>query len=329
MKSYRKFIQFIGVFSCLLGINSTVLHSQSIDPIKANDAKNLFSTSLAHKSWASIEEGQGKTIKAFAKAKNDPASMARVKKVAIVSFHMKIRRQQEKHSEGIMGAVQQINELDKIKGELEPFKPSLNQMYETLKQQFEKNGYAVTPIEQIVNNEYYKNLELFKEGEDKAKGEWGGGWGIDAFAYDLKDIRARRVNQIPMKLGMNNQIQGVMTKVKALQELAKALDVDAVVLVSCNAEISYFFGKGKLKFGFKEQGSEGLIIDIYSASEPKEIWSCSLKKSVKWPTNVKSKKAFWIGRGFNKLEEFGPDMNKFIEKYGELAVINIVSNLTK
>ncbi|WP_409769789.1 hypothetical protein [Thermaurantimonas sp.] len=44
---------------------------------------------------------------------------------------------------------------------------------------------------------------------------------------------------------------------------------------------------------------------------------------------MRSKHALLIGRGFNGLEQFGPDMKKFIETYGELAVINLIENTKK
>lgn len=325
MKKLFYAIAITGIAFCLI---SKAAYAQNLDPQKEKKAKAEFKNTLAHKQWASIEDGGGKTLKPFAKPKNDPEALGKVKKVAIISFEMILLREEENRAKGLLGVAQAVEELNRVRAELEPFKPHLNEMYEILKQQFEKYGYTVIPVEEVKNNDYYKSLE-FKEEEDKAKGAWGGGWKIDTWAYDLKNIRAEKLLKFPIS---NNKtiIEKVTGRLQQMQELAKSLGVDAVILVESNAVIDFKWGKGKLTFGnTKTPGMEGLQLDLFSATEPRLIWSAALKKAIKWPTNVRSTSALLVGRGFSGVDQFGPDMKKFFETYGELAAINMVLSSRK
>lgn len=323
MKKIFYAIALTGIAFCLI---AKTANAQNLDPLKEKKAKAEFANTLSHKQWASIEDGGGKTLKPFAKPKNDPEALGKVKKVAIISFEMNLLRQEEKRAAGFLGVAESVAELNKVRAELEPFKPHLNEMYEILKQQFEKYGYTVIPVEEVKNNDYYKSLE-FKEEEDKAKGAWGGGWKIDTWAYDLKNIKAEKLLKFPVS---NNKtiIEKVTGRLQQMQELAKSLGVDAVILVESNAVIEFKWGKGKLTFG-KNPGVAGLQLDLFSATEPRLIWSAALKKAVKWPTNVRSTSALLVGRGFSGVDQFGPDMKKFFETYGEPAAINLVINSKK
>ncbi len=79
----------MGISFCLIVKTAS---TQTLEPGKEKMAKATFVNTFSHKQWATIEEN--KKI-GFAKPKNDPEAISKVKKIAIISFEMSILRNED------------------------------------------------------------------------------------------------------------------------------------------------------------------------------------------------------------------------------------------
>jgi len=296
-------------------------------------AQKNFTYSIAHKQWAMIEEGGGKTVKSLAKPKNDPAALKKVKKVAIVSFDVTVFRKGEKRQAapgivgGIVAVVDAFAELERVKKEMAPLQEFVNQMYTELQKGLEKNGYVVMPVDKILTNEAYKNLE-YKEEEKKVKGAAAGWWKGMIEANGMKSIEAVKVTRLPFGVGKANTVDVVIEKVTRMQNLAKALGVDAVIVVDNTAALQWnFTGQAKLGYGLKVKGAPGINIDVFSAAEPRLIWSASLKPEIGCPTKIKASPIDAIMKWISlSLDKFGPDLVITYRDLADLAVLKMVDD---
>jgi len=335
MKTVLYSIIFLG---CLLFFGCATLPTvtevvKSPDKEKITFAQQNFTYTIAHKQWATIEEGGGKTVKAMAKPKNDAVGLKKVKKVAIVAFDVTVYRKGEKREagtgivSGIVAVADAFAEQARVRKEMLPLQDFVNQMYAGLQKSFENHGYTVLPVEKIAASNAYKNLE-YKEEEKKVKGAAAGWWKGSIEANNLKSIEAVKVTKIPFAIGKEGTVDAVITKVTQMQSLAKALGVDAVVLVDNNAALQWnFTGQAKLGYGLKVKGAPGINIDIFSADRPGLIWSASLKPEIGCPTKIKASPIDAIMKWISlSLDKFGPDLVTTYLDLTDLAVLKMVDD---
>jgi len=332
MKPLAYFFMLLG---CLVLMGCATLPTVT-NVVTAPDAEKIayaqqnFTYSLAHKQWAMIEEGGGQTVKSLAKPKNAPEALKKVKKVAIVAFDVTVYRKGEKRQVqgglvgGVVAVAEAFDELARVKKEMAPLQEFVDQMYGELGKSFEKYGYTVMPVNKILASEAYKKL-AFEEEEKKVKGAAAGWWKGMIEAHGLKNIEAVKVTRLPIGFGKANTVDKVIGKVTVMQNLAKGLGVDAVVLVDNTAALQWnFTGQAKLGYGLKAKAASGITIDVFSAAEPRLIWSASLKPEIGCPTEIKASPIDAIMKWISlSLDKFGPDLVKTYKDLADLAVLKL------
>ncbi|MDD5765822.1 MAG: hypothetical protein PHW79_06220 [Candidatus Marinimicrobia bacterium] len=280
-----------------------------------------FSYTQAHQQWASIS-GPGKAIKASAKPEIVPADLKKVKKVAIVGFDVTVfRKGKQKKSSGLMAIADMVSDMAQAKKDMEPLQGFVNTMYDEMKKTFEKYGYEVVSVEKIKACEAYKKLE-FKEEEKKVKGASAGWWKGMTGAYDLKKIEGQKVTKIPFGFKKKDELQATIEeRIQGLNDVAKCVGADAVILVDNTAAMSWtFMGALKLSWGLKEKQLPGVTVDVFLADKPNLIWSAKVKPMIGIPTQVNGGLfAPYFGAKLS-LEKVGPDMTKAYSDIADLLV---------
>lgn len=305
--------------------------------------------SAAQKSWTQHLEtirgwSEGKYWKIFtymfAKPKIDVDALKKVKKVAILSFDVRVdaKRQQTTTTAGNM----EITTTGGI--DLTPMQPFVNTMYDALKTSLEKQGITVIPVDEVKNNPDYIAMD-FKVVEPELKsGFW---WHDTAGAYGLKQIDGNTILQMygereEKKIYGAERVEKAKqgAAVKALravgnadkhlargirmQAAAKALGVDAIILA--NNSVSMDFGalhKYKLKFAHQDTlAPGGISVNMYFADEVTPIWSAEMKKSMEVPTNAKSKEGIFTVASY-ELDKVAPDLVRVYSGLADLIALKL------
>ncbi len=218
--------------------------------------------SIAHYYW-NISMGAS-----FGSPKMDQAALKKVKKVAILAFGVATYAGSNQTS----GVVMTYTHTASFKGDWQPF---ANKAYDELKTAFEQNGLEVIPSEAVTSNADYKAFEI----KDPARYTYT--------AYGLRDFPPV-IKYTKKTFGAKGFAIGNATR---LQQLAKSLGVDAVMLVVGDIHIEPS-GSKKLKASFpcaagELSGDRGLMVDMFWAEQPKVIWSASLKTEIAVPVTSK------------------------------------------
>ncbi|MCX5785874.1 MAG: hypothetical protein NTX59_09305 [Elusimicrobia bacterium] len=284
--------------------------------------KNL-KFSGAHRSWAqSMETMKGWADKKywkiftymFVKPEISVEPLKKVKKVAILSFDVRVDAKQQKRTSTSDAGYVTVETTHYGAIDMSALQPFANTMYDEMKAGLERQGIAVISDELVKNNTDYQALD-YKEVEEvelkQGAADW---WNGTTEAYGLKQIDAAKMTGLYWereerkiygdarvdKAKASGGLKGAMRSIsgadkqvergKHLQNAARALGVDAVILVKNNIGMNFGVSKTyKLHYGFRDGGS-GVAVDMLFADEIKPIWSAEIVKKIEVPTKVKSPK---------------------------------------
>ncbi|MFA4907736.1 MAG: hypothetical protein WC602_05690 [archaeon] len=303
--------------------------------------------SRAHKSWAEVmsvvREGKVFTIKMvtypFEKPKFDYAALKIVKKVAILSFGVDVDVKSKLKGESVITRTENVD--------MTPIQPFVNTMYDELSKSLKQQGIEVISAEVVKSNPEYQMLE-FKEieegGQLKEKVGW---WEGSADAYGLKRIDAGRfpgvftereqkkawgaeryekmnastLAQTARKVGgADKQLE----RAKRLQNAAKSLGVDAVILVDNHVRLeqSGFTGGYDVKFAQRDDlKAGGVVVNMYLAKEIEPIWSAQMKR-VDVPTKARKLGAL-LGAYSVELDKVAPDIVLVYRDIADLIALKL------
>jgi hypothetical protein len=265
---------------CTWGGTNLAGASNTSESEKTSLVDKMMTHTTAHYQW-NISMGAS-----FGSPKMDRDALKKVKKVAILGFGVALYSGSKTSSGGDMTFTHPTS----FKGDWQPF---TNKAYDQLKAAFEQNGLEVIPAATVTSNAAYKAFEI----KDPAKYTYT--------AYGLRDF--------PPVINYTRKTFGrkafAIERATRLQELAKSLGVDAVMLVVGDIDISVkgFFNKFAASIpnaGKELSGDKGMMVDMFWAEQPKMIWSAALKKEVAVP--VTSKEAI---------------VSDFLKSYDEVAQI--------
>ncbi|MCX5793665.1 MAG: hypothetical protein NTY45_15820 [Elusimicrobia bacterium] len=230
---------------------------------KADLVKKLITYTTAHYQW-NISMGAS-----FGAPKMDRAALKTVKKVAILRYGMNTYAGSKTSTGGDMT----FTHTTSFKGDWQPF---ANKTYDQLKAALEQNGLQVIGADAVTSNADYKAFEV----KDAVEYTYN--------AYGLKNFPA--VIKYTRKTFGRKAF--AIERATRLQQLAKSLGVDAVMLVVGDIYIrpSGFFNKLTASIpnaGGELSGDKGLMVDMFWAEQPKMIWSAALKKEIAVPVTSK------------------------------------------
>ena len=307
--------------------------------------KNIvFST--AHSNWAKTVAGiRGSILDAmFAKPKIDSEALGKVRKVAILSFGVRVHI---KSKVDVGSSTSQFQSIDMTR--LQPF---VDTMYDEFVDGLKRAGLEVIPADQVTNNPDYKVLEYNEVSEGgNLTAEFGGWYEGLAEGRGLKEISAVKIQDglvdfetakvygaervekaksegitkmIRSAAGTEKQVE----RAKLLMKAAKSLGVDAVFLVDnhVSMELSGFTGAYDLKFAVKDIWSPGGIsVDMLSAGDLMSVWSAQTDKCIVVPTQAKNTTSI-LGVHDYQLDEVAPDLTRMYGNIVELIAFKLKSD---
>ncbi len=255
--------------------------SKSSESEKNALVKKVLTYSVAHYMY-NIASGQ----QMWGDPKLDHAALKKVKKVAILRFGV----QSYSGTTETGGNGVNFTYTASFDGNWQPF---AGKAYDQMKTAFEQNGIDVIPADAVTSNAAYKAFEIDKPA------------GYQFTAYALRDF-APATSYVRKGLGFGAKEYSIGNATR-FQKLGKALGVDAVMLIvgdiGLDASGVLWFSKLHAKLpGYGGKPDHGLMVDMFSADEPKLIWSACTKKDIVVP--ITSKKDL---------------MNDFLNSYNEVA----------
>ena len=324
MRSVRERCKLCGLITVLLaacffltGFSfMSALKVPKTDAEKKDFGESGFKSSVAQTNWASVVDQ-----KYYSSPTNDVAAMKKVKKVAVVSFNLNLYA--KKKTGKALSAVAGLISAGVEKGSINPeeLKALTDEHYDDFIKALKNGGIEVIPTEQVLANETYKKFETgAKDGQVSGYWAFTAGWKAAASGRGLKALSAIDIIKPNFITSPDDMVKHAGT----MQELAKSLGVDAVIICNNNVymEASSWGGSYDLLYANNDKGPDGISLDVFSGAEPKLIWSASLAKALEVPTEaVQESKAAAIF-GFTRYE-FGKVMGDLAAAYRVMSEVMV------